>query len=74
MATPSKKGKYLYEANDLVDDQLFEVVRNHVNIDHVGIFGQRIGEEEPLDLFAGPPERVSTFPFEWLAKIFVRSK
>ena len=69
MATPSKKGKYLYEANDIVDDQLFEVVTKHVNIANIGTFGQRISEDSPLDPFAGQLERVSTIPFEWLAKI-----
>ena len=67
MATPSKKGKYLYEANDVVDDQLFEVVTKHVNIDSIDTFGQIIGEDEPTDPFEGQPERVSINLFEWLS-------
>ena len=69
MATPSKKGKYHYEANDIVDDQLFEVVTKHVNVANIGTFGQRISEDSWLDPFAGQLERVSKIPFEWLAKI-----
>ena len=68
MATLSKQGKYLYEANDIVNDQLFEVVKKHMNIANIGTFGQRISQDSPLDPFAGQLERVSIIPFEWLAK------
>ena len=45
MATPSKRGKYLFEANDLVDDFIFNVVIKHVNTDQIRNFARHFGLE-----------------------------
>ena len=50
MATPSKRGKYLYESNDLVDDFLFNVVIKHVNIDKISDFTRHF----EIELIADP--------------------
>ena len=52
MATPSKRRKYLYEADDLVDEFLFNVVTKHVNIENISLFGLKFGEDLPTDPFA----------------------
>ena len=50
MATPSKRGKYLYDVNDLLDNFLFNVVIKHVNIDKVSDFARHFG----IELIADP--------------------
>ena len=62
MATASKKGKYLYEANDLVDDFLFNEVTKHLNVDKIGVFGLKVAEELPFEPWTGEgqTQRVST--------------
>ena len=64
MATSSKKGKYLYEANDLVDDFLFNEVTKHLNVDKIGVFGPKIDEDLPFEPLTveGQTQRVSTIP------------
>ena len=63
MATPSKKGKYLYEANDLVDDFLFNKVVKHVNIEHIEAFGLKLGGHVLVDPSAGEVHAVSRISF-----------
>ena len=70
MATPSKKGKYLYEANDLVDEFLFNEVANHVNPDFISRFGLKFYSDLPYDQFAreGQTEGVSKILTIFLVK------
>ena len=49
MATPSKKGKYLYKADDLVDDFLFDEVAKDLKIDQIGAFVRTFREEETIE-------------------------
>ena len=49
MATPSKKGRYLYEADDFVDDFLFNEVAKHVKIDQIGAFVRTFREQETIE-------------------------
>ena len=64
MATASKKRKYLYEEDDLVDDFLFSEVAKHLNGDKIGVFGLKIDEDLPFESLTreGQTQRVSTIP------------
>ena len=64
MATASKKGKYLYEEDDLLDDFLFNEVAKHLNGDKIGVFGLKIAEDLPFESLTGEgqTQRVSTIP------------
>ena len=72
MATPSKKGKYSYEGNDLVDEFLFNLVTNHVNIDIISLFGLKFGEDLPIDPLAAEDQvqQVNQIPSLFMVKYF----
>ena len=69
MATPSKKGKYLYEANDLVDNFLFNVVIKHVNIDKISDFARHFEIEQIADPLTQEAQ-VSKFLIHLVAECF----
>ena len=69
MATPSKRGKYLSEANDLLDNFLFNVVIKHVNVDKINDFARHF----EIELIADPltqEARVSKFLIHLVAECF----
>ena len=68
MATTSKRLKYFYEPNDLVNAFLFDKVAKHVNIESKGAFELKLGGDAPFDPFTETTQLVSTAKIEHKVK------